>query len=321
MAAGIEETVAMDLLSPTKGAPLVSAVLDYGGFVHWDLDKPSPEGEFNPPYFESTSSLAGSDDKPEVMLRVGRVSAHHTGGNIAYSLDGGRSWKEPNAPAGAIWGNVAVSADARTWVWAPRKQIASFTRDQGNTWIQTRGLPANTRIVADRVDSNRFYGMDLFAGKLFVSDDAAAEFNERPFSLPGGLPTKSTDRGDNRGGQDRIYATPGHAGHLWIAAFDGLYFSTDAGKSFARLPGVDEIHAFGFGKAAPGSGYPALYLAGTVQGQPGFFRSDNSAESWVRINDDQHQFGLVLQITGDPKQYGRVYVGTHGRGILYGDPQ
>jgi photosystem II stability/assembly factor-like uncharacterized protein len=182
-------------------------------------------------------------------------------------------------------------------------------------------LPANTRIVADRVDSKRFYGMDLFAGKLFVSDDGAAEFNERPLTLPSGLPTKSANRGDNRGGQDRIYATPGHAGHLWIAAFDGLYFSTDEGKSFARLPGVDEIHAFGFGKAAPGSSYPAIYLAGTVQGQPGFFRSDNSAQSWLRINDDQHQFGLVLQITGDPKQYGRVYVGTHGRGILYGDPQ
>jgi hypothetical protein len=40
----------------------------------------------------------------------------------------------------------------------------------------------------------------------------------------------------------------------------------------------------------------------------------------VRINDDQHQFGLIGQITGDPKLYGRVYVGTLGRGILYGDP-
>ena len=43
-------------------------------------------------------------------------------------------------------------------------------------------------------------------------------------------------------------------------------------------------------------------------------------ESWVRINDDQHQRGLLLHITGDAKQYGRVYVGTHGRGIVYGDP-
>jgi len=50
------------------------------------------------------------------------------------------------------------------------------------------------------------------------------------------------------------------------------------------------------------------------------FRSDDAAHNWVRINDDDHQWGLVLLITGDPKQYGRVYVGTHGRGTLYGDP-
>jgi hypothetical protein len=29
---------------------------------------------------------------------------------------------------------------------------------------------------------------------------------------------------------------------------------------------------------------------------------------------------LLLQITGDPKQFGRVYVGSHGRGTFYGDP-
>ena len=85
-------------------------------------------------------------------------------------------------------------------------------------------------------------------------------------------------------------------------------------------PGVDEIHAFGFGKAAPGQSYPALYLVGTIHGLPGIFRSTDQARTWVRINDDQHQYGLVLQITGDPRIYGRVYVGTHGRGILYADP-
>jgi photosystem II stability/assembly factor-like uncharacterized protein len=83
---------------------------------------------------------------------------------------------------------------------------------------------------------------------------------------------------------------------------------------------VEEIHAFGFGKAAPKAKYAALYLVGTVQGQRGFFRSTDSGATWVRINDDQHQWGLVLHITGDPKKFGRVYVGTHGRGTFYGDP-
>ena len=43
--------------------------------------------------------------------------------------------------------------------------------------------------------------------------------------------------------------------------------------------------------------------------------------TWLRINDDQHQWGLVLHITGDPRKFGRVYVGTHGRGTFYGDPR
>ncbi|MEH1129185.1 hypothetical protein [Micromonospora sp. CPCC 206061] len=43
--------------------------------------------------------------------------------------------------------------------------------------------------------------------------------------------------------------------------------------------------------------------------------------SWVRINDDQHQYGNAdSAITGDPKIYGRVDLGTDGRGILVADP-
>jgi len=110
-------------------------------------------------------------------------------------------------------------------------------------------------------------------------------------------------------------------GYFWLAAFNGLYHSADAGKTFARLGGVQEIHAFGFGKGAPRADAPALYPIGIVNGLRGIFRSDSGAQSWVRINDDQHQWGLLLHITGDPKQYGRVYVGTHGRGTWYGDPR
>jgi len=169
--------------------------------------------------------------------------------------------------------------------------------------------------------------MALFDGKLFISSDGGETFESRPLILPGGLPQAGElggnnrgDRGDNRGGQDRIYATPGVEGDLWIAAFDGLYHSADTGQSFVKMDGVEQIHGFGFGKAAPGAGVPALYLMGIVRDKDAIYRSDDFAKTWVRINDDRHQYGLLLQITGDPRIYGRVYVGTHGRGVLYGDP-
>jgi photosystem II stability/assembly factor-like uncharacterized protein len=50
------------------------------------------------------------------------------------------------------------------------------------------------------------------------------------------------------------------------------------------------------------------------------FRSDDEGKHWVRINDDQHQYGWINHVTGDPRIYGRVYFGTGGRGVVYGDP-
>ena len=322
MSSGIEETVALDLLSPPRGAHLLTAVGDYGGFVHWDLDRPAPEGSYDHPHFGNTTGVACAENAPDVIVRVGRASHHRGGGHIGYSLDGGRTWQPtPATPRpDSQLGHIAVSSDGSTWVWTPERQPVSFTRDRGATWAPSQGVPENTRVIADRVDPRTFYGLALFDGQLFVSRDGAATFTAQPLELPDGRPQRGGNRGDDRGGQDRLYATPGRTGDLWLAAFHGLYHSTDSGKGFARLPGVTEIHAFGFGKAAPGDGSPALFLVGVVEGVRGVFRSDDAARRWVRINDDQHQWGMVLHVTGDPKVYGRVYVGTHGRGTLYGDP-
>ena len=321
MSTGIEETVALELLSPPKGAHLLSAIGDYGGFVHLDLDKPAPEGNFDNPHFGNTDGLACAENKPEVIVRVGRASGQRGGGNIGYSLDGGKSWRPAaSTPPNASLGHIAVSSDGEIWVWAPQRSAVYFTADRGATWTQARGIPDGMRVIADGVNPKEFYGLSLFDGKLFVSTDGAGTFVEQELVLPDGLPKAGGNRGDNRGGQDRIYATPGKEGDLWLAAFNGLYHSTDGGRNFTRLGHVQELHAFGFGKAAPAAEYSALYTVGIVDGLRGIFRSDDTGRTWVRINDDQHQWGLVLHITGDPKQYGRVYVGTHGRGTLYGDP-
>jgi photosystem II stability/assembly factor-like uncharacterized protein len=322
---GIEETVALALYSPTKGAQVVTAVGDYSGFVHWDLDKPAPSGNPKPPFLGNTHDVSGGELNPKVLVRIGRP---RSGKNLGYSLDGGKTWHEPASvpDAKASEGAIAVSADGNTWVWASREHLPYVTKDQGATWTACAGLPKDTRVVADRVNPKRFYAMALFDGKLFESVDGAANFSERPLVLPGGLPKRGgsgndnrSDRGDDRGGQDRLYATPGREGDIWLAAYDGLYHSI-TGKAFDRMAAVEQVHAFGFGKAAPRTKMPALYLVGTVQGQRGIFRSTDGGTAWLRINDDQHQWGLILHVTGDPKKFGRVYVGTHGRGTFYGDP-
>jgi len=322
MASGIEETVALELLSPPKGAHLLTAIGDYCGFTHWDLDKPEPTGCYDNPHFGNTNGLACAENKSEMIVRVGRLAQNPTGAtSIAYSLDEGKTWKSTASvptPESKL-GDISVSSDGSTWVWTPERSAVYFTADMGKTWAASQGIPEKTRVIADRVNPKKFYAIALFDGKLFISNDGGINFAEQPLNLPDGLP-KRGNRGDNRGGQDRIYAAPGHEGDLWIAAFNGLYHSLNQGGSFVKLDGVQEIHAFGFGKAAPNANYSALYLIGVVYGVRGIYRSTDTAKNWVRINDDQHQWGLVLHITGDPKQYGRVYVGTHGRGTVYGDP-
>ncbi len=72
--------------------------------------------------------------------------------------------------------------------------------------------------------------------------------------------------------------------------------------------------------AATGQPYPAIYLGGQVGSVRGYYRSTDGGASWTQINDSAHQWyysGYV--ITGDPNLFGRVYIGTNGRGIIYGD--
>jgi hypothetical protein len=335
MSPGIEETVPLDLLSPPRGAHLITGVGDYGGSVHWDPDRPEPGGNFSNPRFGNTNDIDCAAKNPHIIVRVGRATGDNPGKTIGYSMDYGRTW-QPCAslpqPESAL-GHIAVSSIGNTWIWTPdpvyigsgadrlrRPSPVYYTMDKGMNWNKCFGIPDGTRVIADPEHPGKFYGMDLFGGKLYISTNEGKSFHEQPLNLPGGLPERSGFRGDSRGGQDRLYAAPGRSGDLWIAAFDGLYHSTNTEKTFVKIEHVEEIHGFGFGAGAPGTQYPALYLIGVIHNVRGIFRSDNIGENWVRINDDQHQWGLLLHVTGDPKLYGRVYVGTHGRGALYGDP-
>ena len=56
------------------------------------------------------------------------------------------------------------------------------------------------------------------------------------------------------------------------------------------LPLLRPPRLVAFGKAAPGQQHPAVYVVGKLGGVYGFYRSDDVGATWVRINDDQHQF-------------------------------
>jgi|GEM_PF-1693792 len=299
---GLEETVPQKLISPPAGPSLVSVIGDYDGFRHDDLSvAPSKR---HTPTMGTTNSLDFAELAPSIMARVGSAGQ--------YSTNGATSWTQfPSAPPltqGA--GKIAVSADGSRFLWIPTKSGAYVSSNTGALWTASTGSPTSTTNsytpVSDRVNPNKFYIFDEGAGKLYRSLDGGTSFSVSAQSLP----AASAD----------LVPVPGLEGNLWLqSGGNGLYRSTDSGSSFTKLPSLQDAYRMGFGRAAPGATHPAVYIWGKVNGVDGIYRSDDVGSTWTRINDDQHQYAWINAMTGDPRIYGRVYLGTGGRGIVYGD--
>ena len=76
-----------------------------------------------------------------------------------------------------------------------------------------------------------------------------------------------------------------------------------------------EPYAIGFGAAAPGQSYPAIYMVGWVNGVYGIWQSINEAQSWTQIGTYPNgSLDTITTISGDPNVYGKVYVGFAGSG-------
>ncbi|MEV6617902.1 cellulose binding domain-containing protein [Streptomyces sp. NPDC051051] len=308
MVQGLEETAVNDLASPPAGAPLLSALGDIGGFRHTDLSK-VPSMMFTSPNFTTTTSLDFAATDPNTVVRTGDLDS---GPHVAFSTDNGANWFAGTDPSGVSGGGtVAAAADGSRFVWSPAGAGVHHTTGFGTSWSASSGIPAGAVVESDRVDARTFYGFK--SGRFYVSSDGGATFTASPAT---GLPS---------GDSVRFQAVPGTKGDIWLAggASDGAYglwHSTDGGASFTKLSGVEQADTIGFGKAAAGASYQTLYTSAKIAGVRGIFRSTDKGASWTRINDDAHQWGWTgAAITGDPRVYGRVYVSTNGRGVIYGD--
>ena len=79
-------------------------------------------------------------------------------------------------------------------------------------------------------------------------------------------------------------------------------------------------YAFSTDGGCKRSHLPDYFPGREVGNVRGYYASTDGGNTWTQINDSHHNWyhsGYV--ITGDPNRVGRVYIGTNGRGIIYGD--
>lgn len=316
---GIEQTAIITLVSPTGGAPLISGFGDLAGFVHDDLDR-SPQPTFVDPYMSNTNMLDYAGMASNVIVRTGSLYLDRPrDASMGRSEDGGRTWTPLKLPPmgdpakredlNGDW-PISVSADGAAMVVAT--PVPQVSRDRGRSWSAVRGLPGKIRAVADKRDPRIFYGVDTEHGQVLVSHDAAASF--APVASHG-LPADLTPAGRRgREAQSALLADPARSGTLWLQAGERLFRSTDGGISFAPASGALRVELFGLGKNG-------VFAVGVLDGIRGVWRSVDTGRSWSRIDDDAHRWGQRYRVvSGDPRRAGRVYLGTDGRGLFYGDP-
>lgn len=312
-ALGIEETAVQSLISPPAGAHLLSALGDIGAFRHDNFHVSPPQGQFVVPLLDTTTSIDFAQLQPAIIARVGYPAYGQTacGG---YSKDQGNTWTVFTDAAGCQSGpgQIAISADGSRFVWAPTAGPTVYSTNGGASWTASSGAPANGVVISDRVNPMKFYTFDQSAGTFYVSADGGQTFT----AAATGLGTYSFKQ---------ITANPQAEGDVWLSLqWNGLWHSTNSGSAFSSVSSVVWPDSIGFGAPAPSSNYPAVFVIGRLAwsgaGYPtSVYRSDDGGSTWNPVTDTQHEYGNLDLVIGDPRIYGRVYLGTNGRGIVYGD--
>ena len=304
---GVEYTAVQDLISPPSGTPhLLSAIGDLGGFRHDDI-KTVPQSIFTNPIFVTGRVIDYAELAPEILAMVGLDSNQKPA--IGLSADQGATWTPGSLPAVINGpGSVAVAADGTAVVWAPYGGDGVYVSTNGTVWTKATGITTGTiHLAADRKNSHKIYA--LVDGKFYTSVDQG-----KTFKMMASLPTWGIQA------SKPVKTVPGVEGDIWISmGTAGLHRSADSGTTFVKAACCSAVYTVGFGKAAPGSTYPAIYTSAVLNGVDGIYRSDDRGVNWIRINDDGHQYADASScITGDPRVYGRVYVCTNGYGIPVG---
>lgn len=358
---GLEETVHLNLYSPPAGeVKLIDILGDLGGFAFRDLDTPCDnsfdDAEGN--RYITCINADYSDAVPNCVVVTPRGNwTGKTKGGLILSKDQCRTFERLPMPFGLTSrldralhaierpnvnsGWVAISPDGQTIVWSVAEGIrlpvdmVVVSSDGGYTFrtvhiFDLEGNPVeegSMKVFADRMDSNLFYGFGEHS-EFYISKDGGRNFMQR--ALPVDFPDVNfalidcANRTEVRGesGKQGVFYMALKENGLWKLHYDKEKDDMDVIK--LSVPG-DIFYRVGLGVIRPDGDYfkedKAIYAAAVIGGEYGFYRSADDGQSYVRLNGADQMYGEINSIEGDSRVYGRFYLGTGSRGVLYGEPE
>ncbi|MDF3128522.1 DNRLRE domain-containing protein [Kiritimatiellaeota bacterium B1221] len=273
------------------------------------------------------------------VLRLYRMAGSETGYvNMTYIMSTPTtSWDENTitwsnkptnlyeGPGGAESGRIAVSSsDPTNMVWVAGNGYVWYSKDRGVTWARGTRNGSNLSVesialfdskrnplASDRVAPDTFYlyKKSVGSGTVYRSTDGGATWSTL---------VSSVGTADGY----KLKTLPGVHSRFWFVAQNWnsqAHFKYWNGSSMVNVPNISNVVDFAFGKAAPGNANPTVYVR--KKDFTYWYSTDATAGTtftWTQMNVSTIN-NVPHIMEGDRQTFGRLYVGTNGRGIYYAD--
>jgi hypothetical protein len=357
-AQGIEEMIVQAFLSPPGASryPLVGVqdemcmlagnpvgaiaiVQQVGSDAHcWSIDYASDNPAFVAALVLSDTQF-GATDNSGFSIGYGDVGTWHNF-NRSFAVNAGSVGSGGCIACASVGADGLIAGNATACmlsITGVGVQTVKYTTNNGTTaWNTCTWAPADNygqfgiqgsptqSVAADRVNIGTYYIYAPSTGVWRTTD----------FGATGSLisSVKPTT------GPITLLTTPGHAGHVWMAALGPsgpIYFTPNAGvTAFTNINTDVTCVSFSMGKAF-GGGYPTLFIIGVVTGssalggnagKTGYWRSIDQGATWTLFGQasDYDPVGGFWSspsfVRGDWNVFGRVYSAWGAAGAIYYTP-